>query len=165
MNLRTSESIFAGISQFLEHAPGDITPIGDRVLVRDMGPFNASATVAISERANDKEQLRLGLVLAVGIGDSVSEHGLDADGRVRRRLLTRPCKQCETGYFFDARQYKRVPCPSCHGERRVPVVVPPQCNVGDKILYDRRKEAEFVVNGEKLSLIHAEQSVWAVVEE
>lgn len=171
MNLRTAESIFAGISQILEHDPGMITPIGDRVLIRDLGPLETPSALELPETARDNAKLRVGLVVAVGAGDRYSEHGLDAEGNVRRRLLTKPCTNCkgpdgtQTGQWFNFYEYRMEPCIACKGEKRVPVVVPPQCQVGERVIYDRRREAEYFIDGQRYVLLHAEQSVIGVVED
>ena len=165
MNLKHAHSIFDGISQILDHDTDEVRPIGDRVLIRDLGPVEHSAIIAAPDTTKDKAQLRYGLVLACGIGDRFTEHGLDGNGNVRRRVITRPCKMCVTGQFFDARQYRRIPCPACKGEQRIPLVVAPQCKVGDRVIWNIRREAHFQMRGENVYLIHAEQSVWAVVED
>ena len=41
---------------------------------------------------------------------------------------------------------------------------PMYCQVGDTVLYDRRREAELYINGERHSLVHEEQSVYGILD-
>lgn len=164
MSLKGKPSIYSAPS--LE-GTDSIKLISDRVLVRDLPESEMEGSIFLPEICRDKELIRQGIVVAVGPGDRFLEVGYDErDERVLRRLLTAPCEICEgTGMVFDLRAYQNLTCPdpSCDGGR-IPVCVPPQCQPGDKVLYSRRREAEVYIGGVRHSLVHAEQSILAVLE-
>lgn len=194
MSLINKTDIYDSPSQILDIDPATIRLLSDRCLIRDLGDPEKIGSIFIPEIARPLARdewgtLRIGLVVAVGVGDRFIECGIEKSPteapRVRRRLITVPCG-CEPmsaeraemfgrkrgqRYWFDVANYCVVElpegkkCPICHDTGRVPITVPPQCQPGDKVLYSRRREAEFVVNGERLSLINAEQSVLAVLED
>ena len=169
MKSTVKESIYEGLSQFLQSDPANIRLLEDRVLIRDLGEQERVGSIIIPETAAARGvgkagMLRLGVVVAVGPGDKFKELGLDESGAVRRKLLTERCPECETGRFFDAKAYEYVPCPKCGGTTRAPAVMPTECKPGDRVIYDRRREAELLWKGETYSLIHEEQSILAVLE-
>lgn len=181
MNLRTADNLFDGISNHIDVDPSTIRLISDRVLIRDVEDEEKIGSIVIPESAREKTapgkdgRLRIGVVVAVGPGDKFLEHGLNAQGSLRLTRITRPvtpedpCSMCRgKDRWFDIREYRYVavekePCPYCI-DGRVPVTVPPQCRVGDRVLYDRRRHEEMVIGGVVYSLLHAEQAVWAVLE-
>ena len=176
MKTQDKTSIFDGLSQHAAIDPETIRPIYDRVLVRDLGDAERIGSIFIPECARDQVQLRIGVVVAVGPGDAWTEHGLDAQGEPRRRSIKRDCHICGGGgrlnYFqpperctacdgtgklsrwFDIRTYK-------YEKLRLPMI----CKPGDRIVFDRRREAELYIDGQRYSLCHEEQSVFAVLED
>lgn len=174
MSLKNKEHIFQSTSQRVDHIDiSTIRLLADRCLIRDLGNPTESNGIVIPETCQDSRaqqewgDLRIGLVLAVGPGDAYIENGVTDDGQVLRKAILSSdlCPVCMgRAAFFDMQAYEKVDCPECYGYGKWPVTVPPQCSVGDKVLYSVRREAEFVVNGERLSLIFAEQSVVAVIE-
>ena len=175
--------IFTGRSQHVDAAPAEIRCIGDRVLIRDLGDEEKVGSIVIPEEYREKAGgagknglLRFGIVVGVGPGDKVFE--MTAGGRgaefgfIERKLITGPCPHCRQG---GKEGYKVAPepnsdgvmnpCPVCEGTRRVGVVVPPQCQPGDKVIYDRMRHEEVYLGGVRHSLVHAEQAVIAVVED
>lgn len=159
--------------------PASIRMIEDRVLIKDLGDIDRVGSIIIPETARADSRvgsptLRLGLVIAVGPGDKFIEVGYeDRTGEVQRRAITQPCTWCDdgtgkpSGRRFSVEEYRFVNCPRCRGSKRENVVVPPQCQPGVKVIYDRRKEAEFYFGDDsaRYVLCHAEQAVFAVVEE
>ena len=142
--------IFDGLSQHLPHNPENVRLISDRCLIRDLGDAEKIGTIFIPESARDTNGaigkgglLRLGVVVAVGPGDNIVEwvdpdgHGAEFGVEIKRRLIEKD---------------------------GVPITVPPQVSVGDKVIYDRRKSEEVYLEGQRYQLSHAEQAVLAVVE-
>jgi len=166
------QNVFYSPSQQLPIEPGSIRMIEDRVLIRDLGDEEKVGSIIIPEEYRQSKTnhplLRIGLVVAVGPGDKFIELGVDETGeRVRRKLITQECEACEgRGRHFHPRHYQFETCPWCKGTKRVALRIPAQCQIGDKVLYDRRREAEFYLSdGLRYSLVHAEQAVIAVLEE
>lgn len=172
MSLLNKTDIFDSPSQVLEIDPASIRLLSDRCLIRDLGDPEKVGSIFIPESAqgcglafHEWGTLRVGEVVATGVGDRYIEVGFDEGaGRVRRKLITIPCLCCN-GTFFDIRSYSLMQCPACLGTGRIPITIPPQCNPGEKVLYSRRREAEFYVNGERLAIVNAEQSILAVLED
>ena len=130
------ESIFDEVSQRVDHIqPRKIRPIYDRVLVQDIPEDDSRrGSLWIPETCRDQSTIRRGLVIAVGKGDKFLETGFDKMRKVVRK-----------------------PVQNTRG--RIPMSVRP----GDTILYNRRREAEFFIQGERYSLIHEEQSAYALL--
>jgi co-chaperonin GroES (HSP10) len=194
MSLKGKTNIYDSPSQLIEIDPATIRLISDRCLIRDLGDPERVGSIIIPEVARDKIRdeggtLRIGLVIATGPGDRFIEVGLEKSPteapRVLRRLITIPCG-CEpmsaersemfgrkrgARYWFDIVNYQMVEfpagetCPVCHDTGRIPITIPPQCHRGQKVLYSRRREAEVTINGERYSLVNAEQSILAVLED
>lgn len=200
MKTTNKESIYDGISQILSAAPDTIRPTWDRVLIRDLGEEEKIGSIFIPETADPigaghRGLYRFGVVVAVGPGDKFIECGLDAQGDVRRRAITRGCLHCSEAGFdpnfpvppspikdpvnpriatgidglpvlvCDRVDIKMVgaACPVCGGQQRVPSRAPTECQPGDTVVYDRRREAEFYWRGQRYSLVHEEQSVIMIV--
>ena len=90
------------------------------------------------DTAPDRGWIEEGTVVYAGPGDKYKEDWPDPNGNVRRRLIT---------------------------SGGVPVVVPPQCQPGDRVLYVAGRAGNWVEdNGERLYVIHCEQFVLAVLE-
>jgi co-chaperonin GroES (HSP10) len=183
MSLKGKTDIFQGTSrEFTGIDPLSIKLISDRVLIRDLQDAEKEGSIVIPEAyrdrgVNDFGTMRIGVVVAVGPGDRFIEHGVTDEGEVRRTLITCPC-MCAyammrdgSRWWFDIRNYCRVElkpgekCPACDGSGRIPICVPPQVWPGQKVLYDRRKEAEIYLDGQRYLIVHAEQAVVAVLEE
>lgn len=165
-----TDNIFCSNAQLLETDITRIRLLEDRVLIEDLGEKETEGSIVIPETAAERGVgknglLRLGRIIAAGPGDRFVVTGFDPDSGVKRRAITIPCPECEErGKFFDIRLYEYAPCPLCNGTGRVPHCVPPQCQVGDVVVYDRRREAEVYFAGKRYALVNAEQSVLAVVE-
>lgn len=159
----SSRTIFDGPGQHVTCDPAKIKLLSDRVLIKDIPQDDShSGSLIVPEVAQrggvgKQGMLRIGVVVATGPGDAFSEHGLDAQGAVRRRLLTATCPKCATLGFWST-------CPACDGAGSVPIVIPPQCQPGDTVLYDRFRSQEMIINGERYQLSNAEQTVLAVLE-
>ena len=158
MNTRTKHSMFESPSQLMNHSPERIKPILDRLLVRDCGDAEKEGLIFLPHKADeDKPLLRQGIVVAVGPGDKFLECGLDGHGDPIRKFFG-DCEDCGgTGI-----KGKAV-CPWCRGDGQKRVGT--ECKVGDKILFDRRRECEVILNGEVFALIHEEQSCIAILED
>lgn len=130
------KDIFDEVSQYLKGInPKRIRPIYDRVLVQDLPEDDSRrGSLWIPENCRDLTQIRRGVVIAAGLGDCYSEHGID---KRTRQVIRKP------------------------REKRLPMSVRP----GDRVLYNRRREAEFFIDGERYSLIHEEQSCLALLRE
>lgn len=178
-----SRTIFDSPSQRISVDPATIRMLQDRCLIRDLPQDDSRyGSLVLPETAQHggvgkQGNLRIGVVIAVGIGDQFLEVGLDAQGSVRRKLITKPCDHCE-GVGFDPNcpalpslvewdgQIRALGagCPACNGEGRIPVVIPTQCKVGEIVCYDRRRECEVVIDGIRYSLLYSEQSVLGVID-
>lgn len=117
--------------------PADITPLGDRVLVRHLSHQEKIGAIFIPPVAQEKATYThnqgyvfRGVVVAVGAGCDYIER--------LNKAATRWVK------------------------RRMPCVVPPSVKVGDVILFERRRESELILDGEMYTLCHDDQSILAV---
>ncbi len=167
-------TIFDGPGQHVDVNPSSIRLLSDRVLLLDLpqdDSINGSLVIpGTAQNGGVGGNFRVGLVIAVGPGDAYIEMGADNHGRVRRKLITAPCPDCDGMGYFPCEDGSRLPCSvvaesDCEDTGRVPVVVPAQCNPGDRVIYDRRREAEVIIEGKRYGMIHAEQSVLAVLED
>ena len=141
-------SIYDGdyeLSQLVDHEPSEIKPIRSRVLIRDAHQDEQIGSVILPPATagrgcvagkDSPDQKRIGIVVAVGPGDKYIEMGIGAWGELVVKGLAA-------------------------GVAHLPMEVKP----GDKVLYDRRREAEFYMEGVRYSLVYEEQSVLGVFEE
>lgn len=175
MSLLNKDSIFEGLSQYSATAPSEIRPIYDRCLVRDIPDSEMVGSVVIPQSLlNNGSGLRLGIIVAVGNGDRWIEKGWNNAAQEARRAAITVC-QCghhEKIHSVHGTHGKRAClmvdgqgeefdyCPCKNFSPRLPMDVAP----GDKVVYDRRKECEIYIHGERYSLIHQEQSIMAVIE-
>ena len=171
MSLLNKDSIFDSISQHYSYvtAPESIRPIYDRCLVRDIPDAEFQGSIVIPESArNNDSGLRLGIVVAVGNGDRWLEKGFRPGASEPRRAAV---VVCECGHH--EKMHDRYGCGLITGEAEDTVVcecatfnprLPMEVEPGDKICYDRRRECELFIDGERYSLIHQEQSIFAVLE-
>lgn len=176
--------IFAGGGQEFTLDPSTIRLISDRVLLRDDADAEKEGSIIIPEKWREEAtgKYRSGVVVAVGPGDRFYEMGIieSTDGlspQVRRKLITKTCPDCKgSGRTdqFNIRDYRFDPCPTCDPNDlpfnrtmngKIPICVPPQCKVGERVLYERRKEAEIFINGSRYCLVHAEQAIVGVLED
>ena len=161
--------------------PASIRLTSDRVLIRDLeqNEVDHVGSIYIPGVAQERVggvgkdgRLRLGIVVAMGPGDRFTSHGLDTEGQQRLRLITAPCPVCHDDEpvpdHFDwswiDRLDSRMKAKDCDNGR-IPVTVPPQCAVGDTVIFDLRREMEIYLDGVRFSIVNASQSVLAVVEE
>lgn len=166
-----ARTIFDGPGSHIDCDPAAVKLLSDRVLIKDIPQDDSTRGSLVIPEVAQRDGVgkgglfRIGVVIATGPGDRFSEHGLDVDGVLRRRLLTKACGDCRgTGVrTIRAVRLADIECQCDHG--RVPVVIPPQCKPGDVVVYDRRRSEELILNGERFQLSHAEQSVLAVLEE
>lgn len=171
MSLLGKSSIFEGIGNEFALDPSSIRLISDRVLIKDLGDMEKDGQIIIPEKYRERGlnadgTYRVGLVVAVGPGDRFLECGITEENQVRRKLLTEPCGLCDAGgTMVDVMNGESLICPRCEGSGRQPVCVPPQCMPGDVVMLERRREAEVYLNGVRYLLVHAEQSVIAVLED
>ena len=165
--------------------PSKIRLLHDRCLVRDLGAPAQHGLIHVPDTANkggvdEYGYTRIGLVIATGPGDKFVEMGIDAPDalgyhNVRRKLITQTCDTCNgmkhIGYDFYQLKVVGVPfgmgpqCAICGGEGIIPVTMEPQCKPGERVLYDRRREMEFVIFGQRFLILNAEQSIYGVLED
>lgn len=165
-------NIFKSNAQFVHGLKADgIKPIWDRLLIRDIPDPDKIGSIFVPETAAERGLgknglLRLGLVVAVGPGDKFTREKVMRDNTtgahyVKRKALG-ACLACKTPpYGWSADEWS-MGCSACTGDgvRRWPMY----CKVGDTVLYDRRKESELFIDGERFCLLHEEQAVMAVME-
>ena len=154
--------MFDSLSQIIEDDPASIRPIHDRLLVRDVPDAEKSAggivlTAAPSLGGLGKSgRMRLGDVVATGKGDPYFQWM--EKGKVKIRAY--PCAWISTGDCVD---YVTGPCPRCEGRgfSHVDLIVKP----GDRVVIDRRKEAEFQIGigGARYTLCHEQQAVYGIM--
>ena len=129
--------IFYGIANRSQADPAKVRLLMDRILVRDLGDEEQVGSIVIPDSARGQEQARMGVVVAVGPGDSHTEkdYGYDGEGSLRR--------------------HKKF-----SGER-----LPMECKVGDVVCYDHRRDLEFWFQGQRFFIVNETQSVFGIVEE
>jgi co-chaperonin GroES (HSP10) len=164
-------SIFEGLSQHVDVDLTRLRLIEDRVLVKDLGDVDQIGSIFVPENVDHMRGLghqgnwRLGQVVAIGPGRTYHEWNGNEFGGWKRRLYTKPCEACEGhGRFFDMKDYEYRRCPKCKGDKVVAVCDPPQCAVGDRVIFERRKECDVYINRELHCLVYAGQSILGVVE-
>ncbi len=181
-----TDNIFQSPSQLLERDPSTIRLLQDRLLIRDLGEDERVGSIWIPQTAAERGvggggRYRLGIVVATGPGNAFIEAGVDDEGFVRRRLIQKPCEACTgTGrQSFNIREYQWVWCPECNPDgtydfmeglnggppSMAPIRVPCECKVGDKVIYDRRREAEVYFWGLRFTMCYEEQAVMCIVKE
>jgi co-chaperonin GroES (HSP10) len=141
-------SIYDSPSQLLDHLdPSQIRPIHDRVLIRDIHDDDKIGSIFLPERddhwSGTKDHARLGVVVAVGLGDKWLEswgRWVESNGKVhtflRQKALT-----------TESRRW------------------PMQCKPGDKVIVDRRRDEEIYIAGDRYYLCHEEQAILGIIEE
>ena len=139
-----AESLYYNPHNKLDLTPEHIRPQGDRVLVRDLPEREKTGSLFIPESAQGKGMgknglLRLGLVVAVGPGDKAFERMVHKSKTVSR-LKTTAWAGRPDGWRF-----------------------PPTVKPGDRVLLDRRREAEFIFEGVRHTLCYEQQAILAVV--
>ncbi len=180
-----NENIFESNSQLLFSLNAeDIRMLFDRILIRDQKDPGKVGSIWIPETAAERGVgkrglLRIGVVVAVGPGDPwAREKMAKGSTQVMRKSLGEcetcaGCGQIKTfrssggmGMVAPASWSKQdVPvetCPACKGDgiRRHPMY----CKPGDTVIYDRRKEGEIFINGERFGILHEEQAVLAILD-
>lgn len=183
-----TDNIFQSSSQVLEQDPASIRMLQDRVLLRDLGEPERVNGIWIPQTAAERGVgkdglLRLGIVVAVGPGNTCIETGIENDGMgpVKRRIISKRCEACGGNgrERFDIYNYQWVWCQQCNADgsfdwcdfinggppSRIPVRVPCTCKVGDKVIYERRRESEVYFWGHRFSMVFEEQAIVAIVGE
>ena len=131
-------SIYESVAQFMDHV--DVKKIRlqrDRVLVEDIPDSDRIGSIWVPESAKGLEQIRQGIVVAIGPGDDridrlVSQNTVDAFGHARTAFRS---AETVSGHL--------------------PMSVRP----GDRVLYGRRDDSEIYVGGKTLCLCYEEQSI------
>lgn len=142
------EHLFDEMSRYLQGIdPRSIRPLEDRCLVRelseeDQARLSGDSSLAI---AVERTGYRYGLVVSVGPGDKSREKRGWHMGKPNQPIL-------------DQDGVARKVALKC--ERR-PMLVKP----GDLVLFDKRKDLEFFIEGQSYQLVNEEQSIVATVEE
>lgn len=187
-SLKHKHGIFESYRQALDWDPLRIRLIEDRLLIRDVPDepeINGIVKPDNVETGVGKNGLyRIGIVVATGPGNKFIEVGTEGYGEdmrvVRRKILGR-CPTCEGDGFdpdwpvspmeivdYDGTK-KRLgaACPNCtfldtpHG--LVPLTIPCTCKPGDRVIYERRKEAEVFIDGVRYGLVYEEQAVLMIL--
>lgn len=157
--LKGKESIFDSPSQRIDEIiPAHIRPMEDLVVVKDIPDEEAIGSIVIPNSARDRDQNRRGLVVAVGLGDRFYEKGKDPiTGEIRRRTVG----MCECG----CPKWKHVThwCMDCECNNFSPRL-PMEVKVGDRVLFNRRKDMEFFIDGDRYNFVHEEQSILAILD-
>ncbi len=178
-----NENIFESNSQLLFSLNAeDIRMLFDRILVRDQKDPDKIGSIWIPETAAERGMgkrglLRIGIVVAVGPGDPWAREKMAKGSTQVARKALGACDfpglpfwlngeekigpPCEGGNVFDIVNYEKIPCPRCKGDgiRRHPMY----CKPGDTVIYDRRKEGEIFIDGERFGILHEEQAVLAIL--
>lgn len=175
LNVKTNmsrSSMFDSMSQIMNGTdPTTLRPMFDRLLVRDvpdaeLSPGGIVLTAAPSLGGLGKTgRIRIGEVIACGKGDPW--FNWMEKGKVK--IHSYPCPRCGGGFMRggtswlakqaeESGDYLRPWCPRCEGRghSHVDLIVKP----GDRIVYDRRKEAEIFIDGERFTLCHEQQAVY-----
>lgn len=166
------------LSQVMDNLdPASIIPLGSRVLIRDEPEVAQTGSIVHPQMAPNKlgqgNTKRIGIVVAVGRGDSYSEV-LIGDGKTTQRKVVRKslgvCEGC-IGTGRDPREYRNVltggwdanVCALCHGDGKHRMEM--QVKVGDRVLYDYRREAQIFIGGEMFQLVDEHQSILGILED
>lgn len=137
-SLKGKRSIYESTAQRLDHVdPKSIRLQRDRCLIQDIPDADRIGSIWVPEVAKGLEQLRQGIIIAIGPGDNCIETVADqrrtrSDGGVPLR-----------GQSCD------------HSTGRMPMSVGP----GDLVLYNRRDESEIFIDGTTFDLVYEEQSI------
>jgi co-chaperonin GroES (HSP10) len=98
--------------------------------------------------------------VAVGLGDKWIEH-LQKIGPPKRTRVT----MCAGGHSQETPdQIGECWWLGCDCTKFTPRLKM-QCKVGDKVIYDKRRDLELHIGGETYSLVNEEQAILAVIEE
>lgn len=169
--LKGKESIFQSPSQRVDHIdPKTIKLLGDRILVEEIDQEDGRVgSLVIPETCRNKSKIRRGVVVAVGPGDNCVERvdgkAIDADGRPMLRRKWVACDTCRgTGNHIteDGELVDALNCQACGGRGTGRIL--PQVKPGDKVLFDRRREAEIRIQGRDYSLVFEEQSIFVILD-
>lgn len=133
-SLLHKKSIFESHQQILDIIPEHIRPLEDRVLVRDIPDEEMVGSLVAPETARDRDLNRRGIVVAVGLGDRFYEKGKNT---ITGEVIRKAVK----------------------GGR-----LPMEVKVGDRVIFNRRKDMEFFVDGERYNFVNEEQSILAILE-
>jgi co-chaperonin GroES (HSP10) len=156
--------------------PSMIKPMAGRVIVRDIHEDDKDgryASLVLPQNIEKAERRRLGVIVAVGEGDrwiTMKERGPYGAFRCKG-IKCQDCAGAGTVDFFvmplgwlgQVREPTLSECTTCHGTGlgRLPMETKP----GDRVIYDRRREAEIEIGGERYSLLYEEQGCLAIIDE
>lgn len=132
-----SAYIFEGRAQVKEHLkPTQIRPMGDRVLIRDV-----------------QEDDKIG---RIWVPATAKERGVGKDGLLREGIVVAVGlgDSCSFRYSNGVVYTKKI-----WGFR-----APMQVKVGDRVIFDRMRQSEFVLEGIRHSLVHEQQAIICVIE-
>jgi co-chaperonin GroES (HSP10) len=165
VNSWEKKSIFDANSQLLGGTnPADWHPIYDRVVIKALPEDVAEGSILIPDQARDRSKLRRGLVVAVGPGDPYIQYGTpNNDGTSKLKAVK--CSLCHRAKRLFSTGIPKAGVDNCFackgtGLGTLPMTVKP----GDVVLFDRRREAEFNVDGETYCLVNESQSVFCILE-
>lgn len=167
-SLKHKHGIFESYQQILDWDPLRIRLIEDRLLIRDVPDepeINGIVKPDNIETGVGKNGLyRIGIVVATGPGNKFIEVGTEGYGedmRVIRRRIGRRCEFCKgTGLLFvDIEDSMSCICDSGF----MPITIPCTCKPGDRVIYERRKEAEVFIDGVRYGLVYEEQACLAIL--
>src|SRR5579885_398518 len=134
-----SESLFYNPHNSMGLNPRNLRPLFDRVLVRDVPDRERIGRLWVPEIAQNRGigkngLLRYGVVVAIGPGDKTFERMVHKSKQASR-LRVHPWRGRPVGWRTDL-----------------------QVKPGDKVLVDRRREAEFTFAGERHGLVYEQQA-------
>ena len=170
MSLKYRESI-VDLHQELKFPIEQLKLQKDRVIIRDLQEEEKVGSIWIPEVSRDQSRLRWGIVVAVGPGETyiervISRYTTTPDGYPETHRIPIMCSKCRGGRFvrIPPRQSQQglepgasLPCEKCRGTGRGRL--PLDVKVGDKVLYDRRREAEFFWQGQRYNIVYEEQAI------
>lgn len=131
---------FTSYRQAMNHVrPQDIGLFRDRVLLHDPPEGERIGSIWLPETCQDQSWLRWGVVIAIGPGDTSVERPMD-----------------EWSVHPDGTPILNVK-PAVHGH------LPMSVKVGQKVLFNRRQEAEIFLDGDRYVLCFEEQAILGVL--
>lgn len=144
-NIAVSETLFYNPHMRIGMKPEAVEPLFDRVLLRDVPDQDKIGSFIIPEDARNKGMgknglLRQAVVVAVGPGDKQLER-MVRTSKTTSRLKVTHWRGREIGWRTT-----------------------PHVKVGDRVLTDRRREAELYINGERYWIVYEQQAILAILD-
>ena len=144
-DVRVADTLFYNPYLRIGMKPEAIEPLFDRVLLKDVPEEEMLKGILIPESARfgvgKNGLLREAVVVAVGPGDKQFERMVRSGPKTARVKVTHWAGR-EIGWRTDL-----------------------QVKVGDRVICDRRKEAELYIDGERYQLVYEQQAILAVLED